>query len=107
MPTPAADFTIFDGQELVVYTPSGGSPIENVPALRRPLTKSSQRNVESFVELHATDVVFHLDGTSLAGASLAAGDTLTTRQASIIRLYLLNGSRGTESQLPFAGQLSD
>ncbi len=76
MPTPAADFTIFDGQELVVYTPSGGTPIENVPALRRPLTKSSQRNVESFVELHATDVVFHLDGTSLAGALLAAGDTL-------------------------------
>ena len=54
MPTPAADFTIFDGQELVVYTPSGGAPIESVPALRRPLTKSSQRNVESFVELHAT-----------------------------------------------------
>ena len=76
MPTPATDFTIFDGQELVEYTPNGGSAIENVPALRRPLTKSAQRNVESFVELHATDVVFHLDAAALTGATLAAADAL-------------------------------
>jgi hypothetical protein len=77
MPTPTTDFTIFDDQELVVYTPIGDAPVANVPALRRPLTKSSQRNVERYVELHATDVVFHLDGTSLAGTSLAADDALT------------------------------
>ncbi len=76
MPTPATDFTVFDGQELVEYTPAGGMAIENVPALRRSLTKSAQRNVESFVELHATDVVFHLDAAMLAAATLAAADTL-------------------------------
>jgi hypothetical protein len=76
MPTPTTDFTIFDGQELLGYTPAGGSAIENVPALRRPLTRSAQRNVETFVELHATDVVFHLDVAALAGATLAAGDAL-------------------------------
>src|ERR1700760_3347011 len=76
MPTPATDFTVFDSQELVEYTPSGGTVIENVPALRRPLTKSAQRNVESFVELHATDVVFHLDAATLGAATLAATDTV-------------------------------
>jgi hypothetical protein len=77
MPTPATEFAIFDGQELVAYTPAGGSAVEDVPALRRPLTKSAQRNVESFVELHATDVIFHLDTAALATITLAAGDTLT------------------------------
>jgi hypothetical protein len=77
MTTPATDFTIFDDQELVVYTPVSGTPITNVPALRRPLTRSSQRDVESFVELHATDVVFHLNAVPLAGTALAAADTLT------------------------------
>ena len=77
MPTPSTDFTVFDAQELVEYTPAGGSAIENVPALRRPLTKSAQRNVESFVELHATDVVFHLDGVPLATVTLAMGDVVT------------------------------
>jgi hypothetical protein len=77
MPTPATDFTIFDNQELVTYTPVSDPAVENVPALRRPLTKSAQRNVETFVELHATDVVFHLDAAALATATLAAGDALT------------------------------
>ncbi|HEX4415159.1 MAG TPA: hypothetical protein VH107_16115 [Lacipirellulaceae bacterium] len=76
MPIPITDFAIFDGQELVTYTPSGGSAIANVQALRRPLTKSAQRNVESFVELHATDVVFHLDAAALAAVALAAADAL-------------------------------
>jgi hypothetical protein len=76
MPTPSTDFTVFDDQELVEYTPAGGSAIANVPALRRPLTKSAQRNVESFVELHATDVVFHLDTALLGAVTLAAMDTL-------------------------------
>jgi hypothetical protein len=47
-----------------------------VPALRRPLTKSAQRNVERFIELHATDVVFHLDAVPLATTTLAMGDAL-------------------------------
>jgi hypothetical protein len=76
MPTPATDFTIFDDQELVVYTPTSDTPIANVPALRRPLTKSSQRNVERYVELQATDIVFHLNAVSLTGKVLASGDTL-------------------------------
>jgi hypothetical protein len=71
---PATDFTIFDGQELVEYTPAGGSAIENVPVLRRPLTRSAQRNVETFVELHATDVVFHLDAAALGASALAIAD---------------------------------
>ncbi len=77
MPTPGTDFTIFDDQELVVYTPISDAPIANVPALRRPLTKSSQRNVERYVELQATDVVIHLNAVFLTGRVLASGDTLT------------------------------
>jgi hypothetical protein len=57
-----SDFSIFDGQETVTYN-AGGTTIENVPALRRPLTQSRQRNVERYIELEATDVVFHLDTT--------------------------------------------
>lgn len=77
MPTPTTDFSIFDGQELIVYEPISDPPVTNVPAVRRPLTQSRQRNVERFVELQATDVVFHLDGTSLVNTQLVAGDELT------------------------------
>ena len=77
MPTLTTDFSIFDGQELVTYEPAGGPPVANVPAVRRPLTQSSQRNVERFFELEATDVVFQLDATPLAGIALSAEDTIT------------------------------
>jgi hypothetical protein len=76
MPTPATDFTVFDNQELVTYTPVSDPAVGNVPALRRPLTKSAQRNVERFIELHATDVVFHLDAVPLVATALAMGDAL-------------------------------
>jgi hypothetical protein len=87
MPTPSADFSIFDNQELVTYTPASDPAVENVPALRRPLTQSAQRNVERYVELQATDVVLHLDATSLATTALAAGDVITdagSRQYQIL-----------------------
>jgi hypothetical protein len=77
MPTPTTDFSIFDGQELVTYDPAGGLAVPNVPAVRRPLTQSRGRNVEGFVMLEATDVVFHLDATPLTTVTLAAGDTIT------------------------------
>jgi hypothetical protein len=81
MPTPSTDFSIFDGQELVSYEPVSDPPVDNVPAIRRPLTQSRQRNVERYVELFATDVVFHLDATLLASTQLMAGDTLTDAQS--------------------------
>lgn len=77
MTMPSTDFSIFDGQELVEYAPAAGSPIAEVRAVRRPLTQSRQRNVETFVALEATDVVFHLEAAPLAGIDAAAGDTLT------------------------------
>lgn len=77
MPTPTTDFGIFDRQELVSYQPAGDSPVENVRAIRRPLTQSRQRNVERYVELFPTDVVFHLDAAPLASKQLSPGDTLT------------------------------
>ena len=77
MPTPTTDFSIFDWQELVSYAPVSDDPVENVPALRRPLTQSGMRNVERYVTLFPTDVVFHLDGTNLAAKTLAAGDSIT------------------------------
>jgi hypothetical protein len=77
MPTPTTDFSIFDWQELVTYAPVTDDVVENVPALRRPLTQSGMRNVERYVELFQTDVVFHLDGTNLASKILAGGDTIT------------------------------
>jgi hypothetical protein len=77
MPNPTTDFAIFDAQELVTYDPLSGSPISNVRAVRRPLTMSRQRNVERYIELAPTDVVFHLDNGPLASATLKAGDTLT------------------------------
>jgi hypothetical protein len=77
MPTPTTDFSIFDWRELVSYAPASDSLVENVPALRRPLTQSGLRNVERYVQLLQTDVVFHLDGTNLAAKTLAVGDTIT------------------------------
>ena len=77
MPTPTTDFSIFDGQELVTYEPASDPDVSNVPAVRRPLTQSRMRNIETFVALQATDIVFHLDATSLASTALAAGDTIT------------------------------
>jgi hypothetical protein len=77
MPTPTTDFSIFDGQELVTYAALSGPTFNNVPAVRRPLTQSRQRNIERYLDLEPTDVVFHLDGTPLAAADLAAGDTIT------------------------------
>jgi hypothetical protein len=77
MPTPTTDFSIFDWQELVSYAPASDVLVENVRALRRPLTQSGMRNVERYVELDQTDVVFHLDGTNLASKTLLAGDVIT------------------------------
>lgn len=77
MPTPTTDFSIFDWQELVLYTPVSDDPLENLPALRRPLTQSGMRNVERYVDLVSTDVVFHLDGTNLAPKLLLVGDLIT------------------------------
>jgi hypothetical protein len=97
MPTPTTDFSIFDGQELVTYDPASGPPVANVPAVRRPLTQSRGRNIEGFVMLQATDVVFHLDATSLAAVTLAAGDTITdagsdTYQVLFIERQTLNNT---------------
>ena len=77
MPTPTTDFSIFDGQQLVTYEPAGGTIVEDIPAIRRPLTQSRQRNVERYIELLPTDAVFHLEAAPLANSALAAGDTLT------------------------------
>jgi hypothetical protein len=77
MPTPTTDFSIFDGQELVTYTPVSDDAIDNLPALRRPLTQSAQRNVERYVELQATDVIFHLESTLLVSKHLEVGDVIT------------------------------
>ncbi len=76
MPGPTIEFSVFDNQELVTYVPVTGPAVSDVPALRRPLTQSRQRNVERYADLHVTDVVFHLDGTTLAGATLATSDTI-------------------------------
>jgi hypothetical protein len=77
MPTPTTDFSIFDWQELVTYTPVADTVVNNVSALRRPLTQSGMRNVERFIKLQATDVVFHLDGANLVAKILGAGDVIT------------------------------
>ena len=81
MPTPTTDFSIFDWQELVSYAPVTDDPVENVPALRRPLMQSAMRNVERYVDLIPTDVVFHLDGTNLASKILGVGDIITDSQS--------------------------
>jgi hypothetical protein len=77
MPTPTTDFSIFDWQELVSYAPVSGDVVENVRALRRPLTQSGMRNVERYVDLYPTDVVFHLDGTTFSSTILGTGDQIT------------------------------
>jgi hypothetical protein len=77
MPTPTTDFTVFDGQELVTYDPASAAAIADVPAVRRPLTQSRMRNVERYITLEPTDVVFHLDGAPLVAVTLAAGDVIT------------------------------
>lgn len=77
MPTPTTDFSIFDWQELVSYAPVSDDLVENVPALRRPLLQSAMRNVERYVDLFPTDVVFHLDGTNVATKILGPGDAIT------------------------------
>jgi hypothetical protein len=81
MPTPTTDFSIFDGQELVSYEPVGGGAVDNVRAIRRPLTQSGMRNVETYVTLQATDFVFHLEAAPLAGTSLMAGDSISDAQS--------------------------
>src|SRR3954454_20105666 len=80
MPTPTTDFSIFDWQELVSYAPATDDLVENVPGLRRPLTQSGMRNVERYVDLNFTDVVFHLDGTNVAPKILGVGDVITDAQ---------------------------
>lgn len=77
MPTPTTDFSIFDWQELVSYAPVTDDLVENVPALRRPLTQTGMRNVERYIDLNVTDVVFHLDGTNIAPKILGVGDIIT------------------------------
>jgi hypothetical protein len=79
MPEPTTDFTVFDARELINWEAFlvGDEPIDNVPALRRPLTQSRQRNVERYIELMATDVVFHVDAESLAGRRPSAGDIIS------------------------------
>jgi hypothetical protein len=88
MPTPTTDFSIFDVQELVSYEPVTDPVVADVPAIRRPLTQSSQRNVERYVELEPTDVVFHLDGAPLATTHLMAGDTLTAGGQTHLVLFV-------------------
>ena len=77
MPTPTIDFTVFDNEEVVSYAPVSDDPVTNIAALRRPLTQSGMRNVERFVTLYPTDMVFHLDGTNLNSKTLGPGDTIT------------------------------
>ena len=82
MPTPTTDFSIFDSQETVTYTFVVGDPaLEDVPAVRRPLTQSGMRNVERYVELQPTDVVFHLDATNFASSTVLVGDMITDAHA--------------------------
>lgn len=76
MPTPTTNFSIFDGQEMLTLVPVSGPMVENVPAVRRPLTQSRQRNVERYVELQITDVIFHLDASYLDTTAVAVGDSL-------------------------------
>jgi hypothetical protein len=97
MPAPSTDFSIFDGQELVTYEPITDPVVEDVPAVRRPLTQSRMRNVESYVLLQATDFVFHLDGVALANTELVAGDSITdgdgqTHQVLFVERQSLGGT---------------
>jgi len=107
VPTPTTDFSIFDGQELVEYSPISDPPVSNVRAIRRPLTQSRQRNVERYVQLQATDVVFHLDAAPLAMTELVAGDTLTdaatqTYQVLFVERQTLNNTVAVVCRPPAA-----
>ena len=84
MPTPTTDFTIFDAVELIAWDSFslGDDPIQDVRALRRPLTQSAQRNVERYIELQASDVVFHVDATQLADRRPSAGDRISDASAT-------------------------
>jgi len=77
MPTPSFEFSVFDGQELVTYLPTSAPAVADIAAVRRPLSRSTQRNVERYVELQATDVIFYLEAAALAGVALAASDSMT------------------------------
>jgi hypothetical protein len=82
MPTPTTDFSIFDAQELVTYVFVSADPtLEDVPGVRRPLTQSGMRNVERYIELQPTDVVFHLDATNFATSTVQVGDQITDAHA--------------------------
>src|SRR5690349_1570152 len=84
MPTPTTDFTIFDAVELINWESflSGDEPVHDVRALRRPLTQSAQRNVERYIELQASDVVFHVDATPLVDRHPSGGDTVSDGSAT-------------------------
>src|SRR5262245_17045459 len=75
MPEPTTDFGIFDHRQLVEWVWSGGT-VENIRAVRRPLTQTVGRRIEQFISLNATDVVFHLDAAPLAGVAIAVNDEL-------------------------------
>jgi hypothetical protein len=51
--------------------------VSNVPALRRPLTQSRQRNVERYLELQPSDVVFHIEASALGAGRPTAGDIIS------------------------------
>jgi hypothetical protein len=107
MPTPTTDFSIFDGLELVSYDPVTGSTVNNVAAVRRPLTQSRMRNVETFVALQATDFVCYLDGEPLASTTLAAGDTITdgdsqTHEVLFVERQTLEGTVAAVCRPPAA-----
>jgi hypothetical protein len=89
MPTPTTSFSIFDGQEAVTYSSVASGTFDNVPAVRRPLTQSRQRNIERYIELQVTDIVLHLDGPPLAGAVLAAGDTIFDETSAVLSVLFV------------------
>jgi hypothetical protein len=77
MPAPTTDFSIFDAIELVTYSSLVSPEVANVPAVRRPITQSRQRNVERYIELEQWDVVLHLDAAALESVVLSVGDQIT------------------------------
>jgi hypothetical protein len=88
MPTPTTDFSIFDWQELVSYVPVTDEPLENLPALRRPLTQSGMWNVERYIELNSKDVFFFFDGTNLASKILSVGDAIADSQGVMYQVLI-------------------
>ena len=77
---PVGDFAVFDNFELITYQQGNAAPLENVRAVRRPLTQSQQRNVERYIQLEPGDVVWHVDiaGFHDNGTYPAPGDLVTT-----------------------------